>query len=413
MKKLFYGWWIVIGAVIVFATITPAAVALATKFLIPVTAELGASRAEFTLSNAILQGMGIFLSPIISRLYEKGKFKVLHSAGVVAFAVSLFMYGMAQNIFQFYLISVVLGISFLTSVFIPMTILIARWFVDKRGLATSIAMTGIGIGGFILSPLITLWIEQYGWRVTYMIYGVIILIVVLPITLFVFKEKPEDIGLEAYVEAKPELDGVEPAPAFVLFGFRMDEAARKPFYYLLLIGMVMNGIVNSGALGQYPPAFEEVHSAGFAAVIISIYSIVGIFGKIILGAVNDKFGILVSIFYGCGLIIITNIAALFADITLVAYVLAITFGLGNAIGSVMPPLLTTTFFDNRDFAKAYGVISSALQLGMTSGSLVVAFIYDQTGAYTSAWVLLLLLSLVTMTSWVSAYFNGKKLNQHA
>lgn len=274
-------------------------------------------------------------------------------------------------------------------------------------------MTGIGIGGFILSPLITLWIEQYGWRVTYMIYGVIILIVVLLITLFVFKEKPEAIGLEAYVEAKPELDGVEPAPTFVLFGFRMDEAARKPFYYLLLIGMVMNGIVNSGALGQYPPAFEVVHSAGFAAVIISIYSIVGIFGKIILGAVNDKFGILVSIFYGCGLIIITNIAALFADITLVAYVLAITFGLGNAIGSVMPPLLTTTFFDNRDFAKAYGVISSALQLGMTSGSLVVAFIYDQTGAYTSAWVLLLILSLVTMTSWVSAYFNGKKLNQHA
>lgn len=65
MKKIFYGWWIVIGAMVVFAVITPAAVALATKFLIPVTAELGASRTEFTLSNAILQGMGIFLSPVI------------------------------------------------------------------------------------------------------------------------------------------------------------------------------------------------------------------------------------------------------------------------------------------------------------------------------------------------------------
>lgn len=42
------------------------------------------------------------------------------------------------------------------SAFIPMTILIARWFNDKRGIATSIAMTGIGIGGFILSPLLTL-----------------------------------------------------------------------------------------------------------------------------------------------------------------------------------------------------------------------------------------------------------------
>lgn len=410
MKKVFYGWWIVIGAMVVFAVITPAAVALATKFLIPVTAELGASRTKFTLSNAILQGMGIFLSPVISRLYEKGKFKRLHSLGVVAFAVSIFMYGMAQNIIQFYLISVVLGISFLASVFIPLTILIARWFVDKRGLATSIAMTGIGLGGFILSPLITLWIEQYGWRMTYMIYGVIILVLVLPITLFVFKETPEEIGLQAYEEVKSEVDGVESARAFVLFGFKLSDASRKPFYYLLLIGMVTNGIVNSGALGQYPPAFEEVHSAGFSAAIISIYSIIGIFGKIILGAVNDRFGILVSIFYGCGLIILTNILSLFADITPAAYMLAITFGLGNAIGSVMPPLLTTTFFDNRDFAKAYGVISSALQLGMTSGSLIVAFIYDQTGAYTSAWVLLLILSLVTIITWVSAYFNGRKIS---
>ena len=54
-------------------------------------------------------------------------------------------------------------------------------------------MTGIGIGGFILSPLITLWIEHYGWRATYMIYASIVLIVLLPISLFVFKEKPEDM----------------------------------------------------------------------------------------------------------------------------------------------------------------------------------------------------------------------------
>ena len=159
-----------------------------TKFLIPVTPEFKASRAEFTLSNANLQGMGIFLSPVISRMYEVGKYKIMHCIGIIMFSVSLFMYGMTQNIVHFYLVSVLLGISFLAIAFIPMTILISRWFKDKRGLATSIAMTGIGIGGFILSPLITLWIEHYGWRATYMIYASIVLIVLLPISLFVFKE---------------------------------------------------------------------------------------------------------------------------------------------------------------------------------------------------------------------------------
>lgn len=150
--------------------------------------------------------MGIFLSPIVSQLYEKYKFKVLHSIGIVSFAIAIFSYGLVLNMFQFYLISIVLSICFLLVAFIPMTILIARWFNDKRGIATSIAITVIGIGGFILSPLLTLWIDNYGWRMTYMIYGVMVLVLLLPITLFVFKENPEDLGLTTYEEPAIEDD---------------------------------------------------------------------------------------------------------------------------------------------------------------------------------------------------------------
>lgn len=54
MKKVFYGWWIVIGAMLLFSIITPISVSLATKFLIPVIAELNLRCTEFTLSIAIL-----------------------------------------------------------------------------------------------------------------------------------------------------------------------------------------------------------------------------------------------------------------------------------------------------------------------------------------------------------------------
>lgn len=369
---------------LLFSIITPISVSLATKFLIPVTAELNVSRTEFTLSNVILQGMGIFLSPIVSQLYEKYKFKVLHSIGIISFAIGIFSYGLVRNMFQFYLISIVLGVCFLLVAFIPMTILIARWFNDKRGIATSIAMTGIGIGGLILSPLLTLWIDNYGRRMTYMIYGVMVLVLLLPITLFVFKENPEALGLTAYEEPAIQ-DDTKSAKEAKSFNFKLSEVSKQPFYYLLLLGSVTNGLVNSGGLGQYPPAFVGVQSASFAAIIISLYSVVGIFGKIILGAINDKFGIIASIIYGCGLILLTNVASLFANLTPVAYILAIIFGLGNAIGTVIPPLLASTFFSNKDFGKAYGVMSGALQLGMTTGSLMVAYIFDLTGAYTTAW----------------------------
>jgi MFS family permease len=63
--------------------------------------------------------------------------------------------------------------------------------------------------------------------------------------------------------------------------------------------MISNGLINTGALGQFPPALEELHGVTVAAIIISLYSVVGVLGKLILGWVNDKFGIIKGILFGC------------------------------------------------------------------------------------------------------------------
>ncbi len=65
-KKIFYGWWIVIGSILVTATIVPSVMALANKFLIPVTTDMGINRSTFSIGNAILQAMGIFLAPLMN-----------------------------------------------------------------------------------------------------------------------------------------------------------------------------------------------------------------------------------------------------------------------------------------------------------------------------------------------------------
>ena len=62
-NKIFYGWWIVIGSILVTATIVPSVMALANKFLIPVTTDMGIKRSTFSIGNAIIQAMGIILSP--------------------------------------------------------------------------------------------------------------------------------------------------------------------------------------------------------------------------------------------------------------------------------------------------------------------------------------------------------------
>ena len=65
-KKIHYGWYIVIGCLLITCTMVPPIMALSNKFLIQVTEELGLSRSGFTLANTILQGLGIFISPMVS-----------------------------------------------------------------------------------------------------------------------------------------------------------------------------------------------------------------------------------------------------------------------------------------------------------------------------------------------------------
>ena len=71
-KKIHYGWYIVIGCLLITCTMVPPIMALSNKFLIQVTEELGLSRSGFTLANTILQGLGIFISPMVSSRLAKG-----------------------------------------------------------------------------------------------------------------------------------------------------------------------------------------------------------------------------------------------------------------------------------------------------------------------------------------------------
>lgn len=85
------------------------------------------------------------------------------------------------------------------------------------------------------------------------------------------------------------------------------------------------------------------------------------------------------------------------------YLMAIVFGLGNAIGTVTPPLITSAIFGTEKYGEAYGIANSATQIGLSLGSLMVAGIYDINHSYQAAWLLLFALTVVTLISWIGSF----------
>lgn len=407
-SKIFYGWWVVIGSAIMLAVLGPAAVAVANIYQAPVVTEFGITNSQFALSNSIVLGVGIFLSPFVSQQLTSGNFKRFYIISLLISASAYIGYGFTTNIYVFYILSLFVGYGFLSTTIIPASILINNWFVHKRGLALSLALTGLGVGGVIFSQMVTFIINNIGWRQSYMIYGALMIAIVVPIMLFLIKVKPEDVGLKPY---GTDMDfatqpGAEEQEKEVEMTFT--ETKTKPFFLLLLAGAVLVGITNNGGLGQFPPVLTELHGAATAATIISVYSAVGIAGKLILGQISDTKGIVTSIIYACTLLALAYFSMLFSENIIAVFIMAVFFGLGNAIGTVIPPLITSAVYSTKQYSIAYGYVNSGLQLGMTVGSLFAAGIADLTGSYNYSWGIIMILSILVAVLWVSSYKNAQK-----
>lgn len=407
-NKIFYGWWVVLGCVLITTTMVPPIMALSNKFLIKVTTDMGISRSAFTLANTILQGLGIFISPFVSKKLATGNMKKIQSISVIGFAVSYASYALAQSAFHLYISAFFVGIFFLNSTMIPVSMMVTNWFVKKRGLAMSIAMAGIGLGGTIFSPLLTILLNNYGWRKTYVIMALIILVVALPTSLFILKKRPEDMGLKPYGADEQQTAAKRVQKVIPSVTLSVKDSRKHLFFWLLLVGMLANGLINTGSLGHFPPAMEELHGAALQATIISMYSMIGIGGKLLLGWLNDKFGIVVSTGFGCAMFGLSFIFMLMGENVNMLYMMAIVFGLGNGIGTVMPPLITSDVFGAEKYGEAYGIANSVTQIGLSFGSLMVAGMYDMNQSYQSAWILLLVLTAVTFIGWMGAFVLSRK-----
>ena len=163
LAKVHYGWVICCACFVVMAFTAPLVNACASLYLPAVTEEFEISRSAFTVTSTLVAMCGLLLSPIWGKVS-----------------------------------SVLVGVSYSGCAFMPVSMFITAWFNRSRGLAMSIALGGIGIGGTFLSPLITTMITSYGWRTSYRMIGLLVLAVAAPIALLLIRTRPKDKGLSPY-----------------------------------------------------------------------------------------------------------------------------------------------------------------------------------------------------------------------
>ena len=174
-KKIFYGWYIAAACFMLELVAQGLGIGSSNLYIKPVCDDLGFSRAAFSVVFSIMSLLNTIVGMTFGIVQRVVKFRTMLLAGVACEAAAYLTYHYAATLPVFYLGSVLMGIGLMYLGTIPLAMVISNWFTRNRGAVLGLAFAGSGVGGAILNPLVSGWIERYGWRTGYFISMILVL----------------------------------------------------------------------------------------------------------------------------------------------------------------------------------------------------------------------------------------------
>lgn len=412
-SKIHYAWYILAICILINVIVQSTVMQVASLYVVPMYNDLKVPRAMLSISSVLITVGAVLSAPFWGSQYKKRDARILLPLCITVTALCTAGRSLAPNIWAIYPISFIKGVFFTGSTLLPISILLTAWFKEKRGFAISVASIGTSIGGVILSPVVEKIISTYGWRVSDQIVGLAQFILVVPCVCLIVRNRPQTIGLLPYGAEKSENKNTPhlTESKAEVFGMTVSEAKRSPILYLFLLAILCMTFANGAAL-QIPAYLTDIgYGTAMAAKAVSLYSLIGIFGKLILGQVVDKLGEKKGTIYICTVAIIAYICFMFAINKIALYGMIFFYGLASGIVAVMPTLLTSKIFGNRDYAPIYGMVVSVNRFGGVIGSVLVSLLFDITGNYTIIWPSCVLAMIITLASIIGCMsLSEKKYN---
>jgi len=360
----FYGYVVVIAAF--FILLVPWGLYMVFGvFFEPLITEFGWSRAvtsgAFSLSMILSGILGVAMGGLNDRF---GPRIVLSFCGVIL-GLGFFLMSQVNATWQMYLfLGVLIGIGE-SGIWVPVLSTIARWFTKRRSLMSGIVMAGSGIGGLIEPPLVSRLIADSGWRMAYIVLGIIVLLVMVLAAQFM--RNPKQSSQLPNVENSQK----DPAMKFETWGFSLKEAYHtRQFWLAMGMFFCLGYCLFAITVHIVPHAIKLGIPAIAAANILAAMGGMSIIGNFALGNLGDRIGNRQVFAIGFIMMAVVLFWLVPAKEIWMLYLFAIIFGFAQGgMGASESPLVAWLFG-----LKSHGLIYGVVGLGFTAGAAVGPFL---------------------------------------
>ncbi len=393
----FYYGWLIIGIAFVTMAMAVSARTAFSLLLPPLIDEFGWDRGLVAGAFSFGFLVSAALSPIVGRVMDRYGPRVVIESGVCMMAAGLLTAPAIRVPWQLYAtLGVLVGAGANLMSFTAQSLYLPNWFVRRRGFAISIAFSGVGVGAIVLLPWLQAIIDRDGWRAACWAMGLLVVLVVGPLTLLV-RRRPGDLGLladggvhdAAAGQARGPSNIVDPAWASV--DWTLARAVRTARFWWIVLAYFC-GLFAWYAVQVHQTKYlvEVGFSPSVAAWALGIVSVVAIPGQIGLGALSDRVGREWVWSAGClgfAVCYVALIALEHAPSPALLWLMVISQGfLGYALTSVMGPIVAE-IFEGPHYGTIFGTVTVALIGGGAAGPWAAGVIHDATGSYSPAFLM--------------------------
>jgi MFS family permease len=386
---LFYGWYILGSSFIILFFTSGARYSFGVAFK-PMIKELGWSRGA--ISFAFFLNMTLFALSLIAagKLYDRYGAKWVIFISTVFLSAGFALISLINSLWQFYIVYGVFAALGLGGTSIPLlAALTSKWFTKWRGLAISLALAGNCMGQFVLIPVFTFSTLRYGWRISYLSIGLMMLLVNMALVLFVIKESsdhPTPSPAHGKEDKEKERTG-EKASNDPLEDLSLREAMKTSPFWFFLIVMFVCGSGDFLVTTHLIPFVTDhgIHPAQAGSMLAWI-GLMSLLGVLTAGPASDLIGnkipmaVAFLLRLGAFLLILTyqNSASF--------YVFSIVFGLTYLVTGPLATTLLGRLYGFSHIGLLSGFVTTVHHIGGGLWAYLGGIIFDQTGSYRLAFV---------------------------
>ena len=352
-------------------------------FFNPVLSEFGWSRAVISGSLSFNYFVYGFANILTGRMADRvGPRIVMTVCGILLGSGCLLM-SQVQQVWQLYLVyGLIMGLG-ISGADVVLLATIARWFLRKRGTMSGIVKVGGGVSLFAM-PLISNWlIGNYGWRKSYIILGIPIMILYVLAAQFL-RRNPERMGLVP--DGEVDIGGTNTNLQDI--GLTLNEALRtRQFWMICIISVSLFFCTYTIPAQIVPHAIAIDITSAAAASVLSLIGMASIVGRFMMGTLSDRIGNRMAM----GICILAMTASLIwlqtARELWMLYVFAVMNGFAHGAFFAAVSPLVAGYFGLRMQGSILGIVFCCGPVIGSIGPVLAGKMFDLTGTYNQSFLI--------------------------